>query len=50
MSMLKKKYNITYRMTKEIPQRCLVVQNLMNISLLAVKWISVDAFAARNGR
>ena len=50
MSMLKKKYNITYRMIKEIPQRCLVVQNLMNISPLAVKWISVDSFARRYER
>ena len=50
MSMLKRTIEYSMQKDREYHDRLLVHHNAMDISPLAVKWISVDAFAARNGR
>ena len=50
MSMLKRTIEYYMQKDREYHDRLLVHDNAMDISPLAVKWISVDAFAARNGR
>ena len=50
MSMLKRTIEYSIQKDREYHDRLIVHHNAMDVSPLAVKWISVDAFAARNGR